>query len=96
MKIWSVGCSSGEEPYSLAIIVKELIPDLSEWDILVLGTDINPESIEKARQGIYDSWSFRQVDPQIKKQYFHQHKMRWEVDYQIRKLVKFRWMNLLQ
>lgn len=96
LKIWSAGCSSGEEPYSLAIIVKELIPDLSDWNILILGTDINAESIEKAQQGIYDSWSFRQVEPQIQKQYFHQRKMRWEVDSQIRKLVKFRCMNLSQ
>ncbi|HEY9781619.1 MAG TPA: CheR family methyltransferase [Leptolyngbyaceae cyanobacterium] len=96
LKIWSAGCSSGEEPYSLAIIVKQLIPDLSNWNILILGTDINPESIEKAQQGIYDSWSFRQVEPQIQKQYFHQQKMRWEVDTQIRKLVKFSCMNLFQ
>ncbi|HCF27154.1 MAG TPA: chemotaxis protein CheR [Cyanobacteria bacterium UBA11049] len=96
LKIWSAGCSSGEEPYSLAIIVKQLIPDLSDWNILILGTDINPESIEKAQEGIYDSWSFRQVEPQIQKQYFHQRKMRWEVDRQIRKLVKFRCMNLSQ
>ena len=96
LKIWSAGCSSGEEPYSLAIIVKQLISDLSDWNILILGTDINPESIEKAQQGIYDSWSFRQVEPQIQKQYFYQRKMRWEVDSQIRKLVKFRCMNLFQ
>ncbi len=96
LKIWSAGCSSGEEPYSLAIMVKQLIPDLIDWNILILGTDINPESIEKAEQGIYDSWSFRQVEPQIQKQYFHQQKMRWEVDGQIRKLVKFRCMNLFQ
>ena len=96
LKIWSAGCSSGEEPYSLAIMIKELIPDLIDWNILILGTDINTESIEKAEQGIYDSWSFRQVEPQIQKQYFHQQKMRWEVDSQIRKLVKFRCMNLFQ
>ena len=96
LKIWSARCSSGEEPYSLAIMVKELIPDLIDWNILILGTDINPESIEKAEQVIYDSWSFRQVEPQIQKQYLHQQKMRWEVDGQIRKLVKFRCMNLFQ
>lgn len=65
LRIWSAGCSSGEEAYSLAILVKELIPDLNEWNILILGTDINQESIEKAKQGIYDSWSFRQMDSQF-------------------------------
>lgn len=96
LKIWSAGCSSGEEPYSLAIIVKELIPDLNEWNISILGTDINRESIAKAEKGMYDTWSFRQVNPQIQKQYFHQRKMRWEIDEQIRKMVKFRCMNLFQ
>lgn len=96
LKIWSAGCSSGEEPYSLAILVKELVPDLNEWNISILGTDINPESIAKAEQGVYDSWSFRQVNPQLQKQYFYQRKMRWEVNEQIRKMVKFRCMNLFQ
>lgn len=95
LKIWIAGCSSGDEPYSLAIIVKELIPDFNDWNILILGTDINLESIEKARQGIYDSWSFRQVNARIQKQYFSQQSRRWEVDNQIRKIVKFRWMSLL-
>lgn len=96
LRIWSAGCSSGEEAYSLAILVKELIPDLNEWNILILGTDINQESIEKAKQGIYDSWSFRQMDSQLKKQYFHQHKMRWQVAESIHKMVKFRTGNLFQ
>lgn len=96
LRIWSAGCSSGEEPYSLAILVKELIPDLSQWNISILGTDINSESIAKAEQGIYDSWSFRQVNPQLQLQYFHQRKMRWQVDEQIRKMVKFRCMNLFK
>lgn len=96
LRIWSAGCSSGEEPYSLAILVKELIPDLNEWNISIIGTDINSQSIEKAQQGIYDPWSFRQVSPQLQKQYFHQCKMRWSVDEQIRKMVKFYCFNLFQ
>lgn len=96
LKIWSAGCSSGEEPYSLAILVKELVPDLNQWNISILGTDINPESITKAEQGVYDSWSFRQVDAQLQKQYFEQQKMRWKVNEPIRKMVKFHWMNLFQ
>ncbi len=90
------GCSSGEDTYSLAIMVKQLIQNLIDWNILILGTDINPESIEKAQQVIYDSWSFPQVEPQIQKQYFHQRKMRWLSNARIRKLVKFRCMNLFQ
>ena len=96
LRIWSAGCSSGEEPYSLAILIKEVIPDLNKWNIFILGTDINPISIEKAKQGIYDAWSFRQVNPTLQKQYFHQQKTRWEVNEQIRKMVKFRCSNFFQ
>ena len=96
LKIWSAGCSSGQEPYSLAILVKELIPDLSAWEISILGTDINPEAIAKAQRGIYETWSFRQVDPQIQKHYFQLRKLGWEIEPRIRRMVKFRCGNLLQ
>ncbi len=95
LRIWSAGCSTGEEVYSLAILVKELIPDWDKWNILILGTDINSQSIEKAKQGIYDSWSFRMVDPKLKQRYFKQQQSKWEVDQQIRSMVKFYTGNLL-
>jgi chemotaxis protein methyltransferase CheR len=96
LRIWSAGCSSGQEPYSIAILVQELIPNLNDWEIFILGTDINPEAIEKARQGIYEAWSFRQVEPQIQKHYFQQRKLGWELDRRIRKMVRFRCSNLFQ
>jgi chemotaxis protein methyltransferase CheR len=96
LRIWSAGCSTGEEPHSLAILVKELIPDLDKWDILILGTDINQESIEKAKRGIYDSWSFRMVKPEVQRRYFYQRKTNWEIDEQIRRMVTFRSGNLLK
>lgn len=96
LRIWSAGCSTGEEVYSLAILVKELIPDWHEWNILILGTDINPESIAKAQRGIYDSWSFRMVNPELQRQYFSQRKTSWEVDEQIRRMVTFRSGNLIK
>lgn len=95
LRIWSAGCSTGEELYSLAILVKELIPDWNKWNILILGTDINSQSIEKAKQGIYDSWSFRMVEPKLKQRYFKQQQTKWEVDQQIRSMVKFCNGNLL-
>ncbi|MGL4375255.1 MAG: CheR family methyltransferase, partial [Microcoleaceae cyanobacterium] len=49
LRLWSAGCSTGEEPYSLAMLVKELLPDWQEWNLLILGTDINEEVMEKAR-----------------------------------------------
>ncbi len=96
LRIWSAGCSTGEEPYSLAILVKQLIPDLSNWDILILGTDINQESIAKAKLGIYSSWSFRKVEPELQKQYFKPVRSNWQIDDRIQKMVSFKSGNLLK
>jgi chemotaxis protein methyltransferase CheR len=48
----------GEEPYSLAILMDKLLPHCDDWNILILGTDLNSEAIAKARRGVYRSWSF--------------------------------------
>lgn len=95
LRIWSAGCSTGEEPYSLAILVKQLIPDLYNWKILVLGTDINYKSIEKAKQGIYNPWSFRLVDPHLQIDYFQQQQTDWQIDNQITQMVRLQPGNLL-
>ena len=96
LRIWSAGCSTGEEAYSLAILVNELLTDLDDWDILILGTDINYQAIKKAQEGIYNSWSFRLVEPYFQTHYFHHHKTEWKIDERIRRMVKFRSGNLLK
>ena len=96
LRIWSAGCSTGEEPYSLAILVTELIPDYNKWNIFILGTDINPESIEKVKRGIYYPWSFRMVDPKLQKRYFYQRQTSWEVNEAVRTMVTFRPGNLIK
>ncbi|MEG4205688.1 CheR family methyltransferase [Microcoleus sp. Pol7_A1] len=95
LRVWSAGCSTGEEPYSLVIILKQLIPDWEKWDILVLGTDINQEVIEKAQRGIYSLWSFRLVDPELQRRYFERLKIDWKIDRNLRKLVSFSCVNLV-
>ncbi|WP_228061491.1 CheR family methyltransferase [[Phormidium] sp. LEGE 05292] len=95
LRIWSAGCSTGEEPYSLAILIKELISNLENWNIVVLGTDINYQAIEKAKQGIYNPWSFRLVDPHLQIDYFQQQQNEWQIDTEIRQMVKLQQGNLL-
>ncbi|MCC3419114.1 MAG: tetratricopeptide repeat protein [Microcoleus sp. PH2017_07_MST_O_A] len=95
LRIWSAGCSTGEEPYSLLIILKQLIPDWDKWKILILGTDINQAAIEKAQRGIYSPWSFRLVDPELQNRYFSQRKTDWEIDQNLRQFVSFRSVNLV-
>lgn len=95
LRIWSAGCSAGEEAYSLAILVEKLIPDQHAWKILILGTDIKEESINKAENGLYGQWSFRRVESDIKSRYFRKRKDQWEIDRKIRNMVVFRTMNLI-
>ncbi|WP_445234340.1 CheR family methyltransferase, partial [Duganella rhizosphaerae] len=61
LRIWSAGCCTGEELYSVAILLQRLIPDLADWRITLLGTDVNPGFLRKAEQGRYRDWSFRAV-----------------------------------
>jgi chemotaxis protein methyltransferase CheR len=71
LRIWSAGCCTGEETYSLAILLARLIPDIEEWSILLLGTDINPHFLDKAAHGTYRIWSFRGVPAQIREGCFN-------------------------
>ncbi|MDF5727936.1 MAG: protein-glutamate O-methyltransferase CheR [Rhizonema sp. PD38] len=96
MRICSAGCSTGEEPYSLAIILKEIIPALEQWDLMILGVDINQAAIQKAKVGIYTPWSFRNNDPKTKQQYFKLIGSQYEIDQEISKMVKFEYLNLVK
>jgi chemotaxis protein methyltransferase CheR len=100
LRIWSAASSTGEEPYSLAILVWELIADLADWDICIIGTDINEAAIATARKAAYSDWSFRQVDPAIRDRYF-KHRISsidkpWQLDPNIANLVTFHPLNLAQ
>lgn len=59
IKIWSAGCASGEEPYTVAIMLKRLIPNIKDWNITILASDINSTFLKKAKRGRYTKWSFR-------------------------------------
>lgn len=96
LRIWSAGCSTGEEPYSLAILIDEILPHWDDWNILILGTDINEESLGKARRGIYTQWSFRMVNPGISERYFMKQRDEWKIHKSIRTMVEFSPGNLLQ
>jgi chemotaxis protein methyltransferase CheR len=95
LKIWSAGCSSGEEAYSMAILIKELIPDYKDWNIKIIATDINYSSLNKAREGIYREWSFRGVDLNIKNKYFNKiNDTCYKLNEEIMELVTFHYLNL--
>lgn len=94
IKIWCAGCSSGEEPYTLAILIKENFPELGQWNTQILATDINPKAIQKAISGEYSEWSFRDTDPKIRQKYFSKKGNHWVVSNEIKEMVKFSFLNL--
>jgi chemotaxis protein methyltransferase CheR len=95
LKLWCAGCSSGEEPYSLAIELARMLPDFREWSISLLATDINRRFLRKAERGIFGAWSLRHkpltmLQPFVKPI----DKDRFEVIPELRRLVSFAHLNL--
>lgn len=97
LRIWSAGCSTGEEAYSLAILLHGMGFTSTEWDITILATDINPHALRKAAQGIYTEWSFRGSPPRFRETFFRKTADgRFELIPVIRKLVRFSYFNLME
>jgi chemotaxis protein methyltransferase CheR len=95
LRLWSAGCSTGEEAYSLAILLEDLLPDGEPWDIRILGTDINEEAVRKAKAGVYGEWSLRGVTAE-QKGFFRSRNGEWQVEERFRRAVSFRAGNLLR
>lgn len=95
LRIWSAGCCTGEEPYSVAMLLDRLIPDLRRWDVTILATDINPRFLRQAAQGVYSEWSFRDTPAWVRERYFHKRRDgRYEIHPRIRRMVTFSHLNL--
>lgn len=95
--VWSVGASTGEEAYSLAILLLEHLPKDEIWHPVIVATDISTRAITQARQGIYRDWSFRHAadDQPIKSKYFRKLEHGFQADSNLRQMVTFRQANLL-
>ncbi|OGQ59329.1 MAG: hypothetical protein A3J24_09345 [Deltaproteobacteria bacterium RIFCSPLOWO2_02_FULL_53_8] len=96
LRVLSAGCSTGEEPYSLAILLDMALPDRNDWKISVVGTDIRDDLLEKARKGVYGEWSFRQVDEAIKKRYFRKKGANLAIDERIKSMVSFCALDIME
>lgn len=95
LRIWSAGCCTGEEPYSVAMLFDRVIPEVTTWNITLLATDINPDFLTTAAQAEYGEWSFRDVPDSIRQRYFkYNHSGRFQLDEQIRNRVLFSCLNL--
>jgi chemotaxis protein methyltransferase CheR len=94
LRFWSAGCATGEEPYSIAIVLKETIKQLADWHVTILATDINRDFLEKAAQGAYSQWSFRVVPERVRQYYFTRNGDGYRIAEDIKKMVTFRYLNL--
>jgi chemotaxis protein methyltransferase CheR len=94
---WSAGCCTGEEPYSIAILIDQMKPAFKGWEVTIIGTDINARFLKKAREGTYSRWSFRNTPDRLIDEYFKKTgKNRFEISAHIRKMVRFSQLNLVQ
>jgi len=100
LRIWSAGCSSGEEPYSIAITLRESIPNLQLWDARVLATDISTMMLERGREGIYTDVRIKTISPQARSKYFTCVQTKpdrlYELKQEVRDLVHFARLNLMK
>ena len=97
IRIWSAGCSTGEEPYSIAFALDRVIPNIKDWNITILATDINPRILNKASIGEYSQWSFRGTPQLLKEKYFLQKaNKKFGIIPEIKSMVKFDYLNLAE
>jgi len=100
LRVWSAACSTGEEPYSIAITLLEAIGHPFLWDLSILATDISTKVIRAAQTGIFPKERIRSVPPPLIKKYFLRGEGSWKdyvkVKEEVRKLVQFRRLNLME
>ena len=97
LRVWCAGCATGEEAYSLAIVLLQSIPNIQHWDISILATDINSVFLEKAKKGIYAKWSFRNNSKEFINRYFiKEGNNKFRIRPRIQKMVKFAPLNLAE
>ncbi|MDD5226199.1 MAG: hypothetical protein PHV97_03320 [Candidatus Omnitrophica bacterium] len=100
LRVWSAGCSTGEEPYTIAMILREAIPHFEDWDIEILATDASSEAMEKAKRGIYNENSMRLVEEPYRSKYFTKPDSpktsgTWKISDEVKRMVKFGFLNLV-
>jgi chemotaxis protein methyltransferase CheR len=95
LQIWSCGCSSGQEPYSLGMTLREHFPELATWSLRMIATDISTEMLARSRQGRYSELEVNRGLPNaLRLKYFDQVGADWQVRAELRRMVEFRELNL--
>lgn len=94
--IWCAACSTGQEPYSIAMLIREAFPELSTWTIRLIATDFSQQVLERAQQGQYTNLEIsRGLSPQLRDRYFYKTQQFWQIRDEIRQMVEFQPLNLI-
>lgn len=95
LDVWCAACSTGQEPYSLAILLREHFPELTGWRVNILATDLSADVLGRARAGRYTQLEVnRGLPAPLLMKYFRQHGREWELAADVRRTVEFRELNL--
>lgn len=95
IRLWSAACSTGDEPYTLAILIREHLQSrYSHVQFDIVGTDINTDVLDTARKGVYGSYAVRNVPPELLRRYFTAQDDRYALNHEIRHMVQFKHLNL--
>lgn len=97
--VWSAGCSSGEEPYSLAMLLQTELPSESGWDVRILATDLSTRVLDAARAGVYAASRVAGIEPALRQRFMHladhSAKRAYVMDDSLRRMIRFRYLNLM-
>jgi len=99
VRIWSAACSNGQEPYSIALTILSLMPDAANYDVRILATDIDPNMVRDAKNGLYTERSVANVPDELRKRHFSRcddgSSSDWRIQSDPRALITFRELNLM-
>lgn len=94
LKIWSAGCASGEEPYTIAIVLREMLENFRQWRIEIIASDIDQTILKKAQKAVYPERSIRDVPPEYLRKYFDYRNNQYQLKSEIKQMVEFEHLNL--
>lgn len=99
LRIWSAGCSTGEEPYTIAMTLREAIPNINQWDVKILATDLDSNVLAKGKSGIYELERINGIPDSKAKKWFRkgrgEHEGKVKVAAELQELITFNQLNLM-
>jgi len=96
IRIWSAGCSTGEEPYSIAITLLENLQPFQMWNVEIFASDVSTKALKSAEEAVYTKWSLRSTDRSYIEKYFIQKDKKFFLKNEIKKMVNFEYFNLIK